>query len=113
MKDLVQEKKKLPRNSSANFELLVPKTRIEDILNNHLAQIPITPNQQGTFELREKVLANAGAQDMDNSGYELADLEDIEFFWENPQVELDSVFRPGVDTPFPPTAFNNLERGEG
>ena len=27
----------------------------QDFLNNHLEQVPITPNQQGTFEMREEV----------------------------------------------------------
>ena len=69
----------------------------QEILDNHLAQIPVTPNQQGTFELREDVHASAGAQDMDKSSYKLSDLRAIEFFRENPQVELDAVFRPRID----------------
>ena len=43
---------------------------------------------------------------MDTSSYQLTALEDIEFNWENSQ--LDSVFRPGIDTPFSPTAFDGL-----
>ena len=50
---------------------------------------------------------------MGTSGYELSDLEDDEFFWESPHVELDAVFRPEIDTSFSPTAFNDLEMGEG
>ena len=34
--------------------------RRQDFLNNHLAQVPITPNQQGTFEMREEVLSSVG-----------------------------------------------------
>ena len=49
---------------------------------------------------------------MDNRGFELSDLDYIEFFCENPQVELYAAFRPGIDTPFPPTTFNDLEMGE-
>ena len=30
----------------------------------------------------------------------LFDLEDIEFSWEDPAVDMDSVYRPGIDTPF-------------
>ena len=52
------------------------------------------------FEMKEEVLASAGAQDMITSKYELSDLEGIEFFWENPELELDAVFRPGTDTLF-------------
>ena len=72
----------------------------QDFLNNHLAQVPITPNQQGTFEMREEVLSSVGAQDLDTSSYQLSDLEDIEFNCENSQLDLDAVFGPGIDTPF-------------
>ena len=68
----------------------------QEFLHNHLVQIPITPNQQGTFEMRKDVLASAGAQDMNTSHYELADLEDIKFFWENPQMEMEFVFSQGI-----------------
>ena len=50
------------------------------------------PSKQRTVEMREEVPASAGAQDMDTSGYELSDLEDIELFCENLQVELDAAF---------------------
>ena len=50
---------------------------------------------------------------MDTSGYELSDLEDIEICGESPQVELDAVFRSGIDTSSSQTAFNDLEMGEG
>ena len=50
----------------------------QEFLDNHLPRVPITPNQQGTFEMREEVLSSVGAQDTDTSGYELSDLEDIE-----------------------------------
>ena len=51
----------------------------QDFLNNHLAQVPITPKQQGTFEMREEVLCSVGAQDLDTCSYQVTDLEDIEF----------------------------------
>ena len=51
----------------------------QEFLDNHLPRVPITPNQQRTFEMREEVLSSVGAQDTDTSGYELCDLEDIEF----------------------------------
>ena len=53
----------------------------QEVLDNHLPRVPITPNQQGTFEMREEVFSSVGAQDTDTSGYELSDLEDIEFSW--------------------------------
>ena len=49
---------------------------------------------------------------MDTSGCEPFDLEDIDSFWEDPQVELDDVIRLAIDTLFSPTALNDLEMGE-
>ena len=49
-----------------------------------------------------------GAQDLDTSSYQVCDLEDIEFDWENDQLDLDAVFRPGIDTVFSPTKFDDL-----
>ena len=56
--------------------------------------------------MREEVLSSVGAQDLDTSSYQLTNLEDRELNWEN--SELDAVFRPGIDTPFCPTTFDNL-----
>ena len=85
----------------------------QDILNNHLARVPITPNQEGTMEMRDEVLSSVGAQDLDTSSYQVSDLEDIEFNWENSELDMDSVFRPGIDTPFSPTVFDDLLMGDG
>ena len=82
-------------------------------LNNHLARVPITPNQEGTMEMRDEVLSSVGAQDLDTSSNQVSDLEDIEFNWENSQLDMDSVFRPGIDTPFSPTVFDDLLMGVG
>ena len=30
------------------------------------------------------------------------------FNWENDQLDLDAVFRPGIDTPFSPITFDDL-----
>ena len=95
----------------AAWQLLLSQRR--DFLNNHLAQVPITPNQQGTFETREDVLSSVGAQDLDTSSYQVSDLEDIEFNWENSHLDMGAVFRPGIDTPFSPTTFDNFLMGDG
>ena len=95
----------------AAWQLLLSQR--QDFLNNHLAQVPITPNQQGTFEMREEVLSSVGAQDLDTSSYQVSDLEDIEFNWENSNLDMDAVFRPGIDTPFSPTTFDDLLIGDG
>ena len=90
--------------SLAAWQLLL--SRRQDFLDNHLARVPITPNQQGTFEMREEVLSSVVAQDLDTSSYHLSDFEDMEFNWEN--SEMDAVFRPGIDTTFSPTTFDDL-----
>ena len=94
----------LTRKSLAAWQLLFSQR--QEFLDNHLPRVPITPNQQGTFEMREEKLYSVGAQDLDTSSFQMTDLEDIEFKWENSQ--LDSVFRPGIDTPFSPTTFHDL-----
>ena len=80
----------------------------QDFLNNHLPRVPITPNQQGTFEMREEVFSHVGAQDTDASGFELSDLGNIEFNWEDPAVDMKSAHRPGIDTPFSPSIFDEF-----
>ena len=83
----------------------------QDLLSNHLRRVKVTPNRQGTHEMRDEVLSSVGAQDMDSSGYQEFNLDDVEFHWENDQLDVDVVFRPGIDTPFPPTAFDDLGMG--
>ena len=80
----------------------------QDFLDNHLSRVPITPSQERTMEMRDEVLSSVGAQDLDTSSYQVSDLEDVEFNWENWQMEMDAVFRPGIDTPFSPTKFDDL-----
>lgn len=110
VKDLVQEmimsSQEIPLQA---WNLLLDQR--QQFLDNHLARVPITPNQEGTWEMRDEVLSSVGAQPMDTSGYQLSDLEDIEFAWENPDMDLDAVYRPGVDTPFSPSLFDNLGWG--
>ena len=62
--------------------------------------------------MRDDVLSSVGAQDMDTSGYRVsADLADVEFYWENDQLDVNAVFRPGIDTHISPTEFDDLEMG--
>ena len=83
----------------------------QEFLDNHLPRVHITPNQQRKFEMREEVLSSIGAQHTDTSGYELSDLEDIEFSWEVTAVDMDSDYRPGIDTPFSPSIFDDFPMG--
>ena len=78
--------------------------------NNHPARVPVTPNQQGMMGMRDEVLSGVGAQDMDTSGYRVsADLDDVEFYWENDQLDVDAVFRQWIGTPFSRSTFNIFE----
>ena len=95
----------------AAWQLLLAQR--QDFSNNHLARLPITPNQEGTMEMRDEVLTSVGAQDLDTSSYQVSDLEDIEFNWENSQMDMDSVFTPGIDTPFSPTVFDDSLMADG
>ena len=94
----------------AAWQLLLSQR--QDFLNNHLARVPITTNQGGTMEKRDEVLSSVGAHDLDTSSYQVSDLEDIEFNREDSQLDMDAVFRPGIDTPFSPT-FDDLLMGDG
>ena len=90
----------------AAWQLLLSQR--QNFMNNHLARVPITPNQEGTIEMREEVPSSVGAQTLDTSSYKVSNLEDIEFNWEDLQLDIDSVFRRGIDTPFLPTTFDVL-----
>ena len=64
--------------------------------------------------MRDEVLSNVDAQEgLDAGWYQVsaADLDDVEFYWENEPLDVDAVFRPGIDTPFSPTAFDDREMG--
>ena len=85
----------------------LPLSQIQDFLNNHLARVPITSNQEETMEMRDEVLSSVGAQDLGTSSYQVSNLEDIEINWEDSQLDMDAVFRPGIDTPFSPSTFDD------
>ena len=48
---------------------------------------------------------------MDASGYQVSDLEDIEFHWEDLDLNTDIVIPPGIDTPISPSTLNVFEMG--
>ena len=82
----------------AAWQLLLSQR--QDFLDNHLPRVPITQNQEGTMEMRDEVLSSVGAQALDTSSYQVSDRGDLEFNWENSQLDMDAVFRPGIDTLF-------------
>ena len=44
----------------AAWQLLLAQR--QDFLNNHLARLPISPNQEGTMEMRDEVLSSVGVK---------------------------------------------------
>ena len=78
-------------------------------LNNRIAEVPYTPIWQGVLEMRDDVFLSVGTENKDTIGYQGSDLEAIEFHWENPDLKVDALFRPGLDTPFPPSIFIDFE----
>ena len=59
--------------------------------------------------MREEVFSSVGAQDTDTRCYELSDLEDFEFSWEDPARDMDSVYQPGIHAPFLPSIFDDFQ----
>ena len=95
VKNLVQETTRSSQEKPlAAWSLLLYHR--QQFLNNHLARVPVTPNQQGTHEMRDEVLSSVGVQDMDTSGSQVsADLDDVDFCAENDQLDVDAVFETG------------------
>ena len=103
IEDLVQEMTiSSQENPLAAWSLLLSQR--PEFSNNHLARVPVTHNQQGTHDMRDEVLFIVGAQDVDTSEYQVSDMDDVEFYWEKDQLDVDA--GPGIDTPFWPTAFD-------
>ena len=61
--------------------------------------------------MRDKNLSRVGAQDMDTSGYQGCDLDDVEYYWENDHLDVDAVVRPGIGSPFSSSTFNDFKIG--
>ena len=86
-------------------------SRTQDVSKNHLARVPITSNQDWNIEMRDESLSSVVAQDLDTIGYQASDLDDVDFCWENDQLNVDAVFRTRINTHFSPSIFNSLEMG--
>ena len=61
--------------------------------------------------MRQEVLSSVGAHDTNTRGFELHDLEEIQFSWEETALDMDNVYRPGIDTPFSPSTFDDFQMG--
>ena len=83
----------------AAWSWLLPQR--QEFLSNCLARVSLTFNQKENMEMRDEVLSSVDAQDMDTSRYQVSDLENIEFHWEDVNLNMDAFFLQGIDTPFP------------
>ena len=94
-------------NPLAAWSLLLSQRK--HFLNKLFARVLIAPNQQETMEMWDEVLSSKGAQSKRTSGYRMSELEDIGFHWESPNLSLNAVFRPGIDTPTASLKFNGFD----
>ena len=71
----------------------------------------MTPTQQVTHAIRDEVFSTVGAQEMNTSGYQLSDVEDIEGHWEDLDLNMYAVFRLGMNNPFSHSTCKVFEIG--
>ena len=108
VKHLVQELTKKFREIYLAAWILLFSQR-QDFLNIHQARVPITPNQEGTREMRDEALSSVGAQGMDTGGYQVSDLDDVQCYWGNDHLDVDVVYRPEIYSTFSSSTFNDIE----
>ena len=89
----------MSRFSSGSMDLVfVSKTRL---FEQRTSASSSYPKQKGPMEMRDEVLPSVGSQSMDTSWYQVSDLQDVDFYWENDRLDIVAVFRPGTGTRFP------------
>ena len=116
---VVTKAKPFEQSSSASANYSQPRGNNGDerrstvqLLDNHLSRVPTsTQNQEETMEMTDKKLSSVGAQDLDTSSVQVSNPEDTEFSWEDPAVNMNSVYRPGIDTPFSPSVSYDFQMG--
>ena len=63
------------------------------------------------MEMRVEMLSSVSAQVMDTNGYQVSDLDGVEFYWENDQLEVNAVFRSSIGKPFFASTSSDFEMG--
>ena len=67
-----------------------------------LLRMTITLNWQGKINMQNHVFVNVGSVDMDTIGHQVSCLGKIEFYWEDPDFYVGTVFRTAIDIrPYP------------
>ena len=95
----------LPRNSFARLELVVV-SETRGFLDYQLAGAPITPNEQH-INIWNEVRSTLHGDRRLSAVW----LKSIEFHWEDPHLNMDAVFRPGIDTPIFSSACKDFQMG--
>ena len=110
VKNLVQKMKINSQENPLTACSLLLSERL-DSWNNHLAQVPSTTNQKRLMEIRDKVLPSVGSQQMDRRGYQVSDMDELEFYRERDQMDADALFRPCIENLFFLPLLNDFEMG--
>ena len=106
-KDLVHEITKCSQEAALqSWNLLLSQW---DFLDTPLARFPIKQNEHGALEMLSEVLSSVGLKEMGTSVFQVCDFEDNEFHLEYLNMNMDTVFRLGIDTHFPPSTFNGFK----
>ena len=63
------------------------------------------------MQMRDEVFPSVGTQNMVTSCYQVSDLEDIGFHWDDLDSNKDAVVQPSIDTSISPSAFHDIEMG--
>ena len=71
----------------------------------------VIPEQRWTLDLRDEDLSSLAEQDMNTSGYQVSDLEDIKFHWENLYLDVDAFFHTRIDILSLPQTFEVFRIG--
>ena len=59
--------------------------------------------------MRDEIRSSVGAQNLDTSGYQVSDMEVLEFHREDHDLQMDAVFRFGIDGHFFPSTCSDFE----
>ena len=104
VEDLVRERKMHSQEFSLPAWRLLLSQR-QDFVNSNYCQ----PTKKQ--EIRDEIIPKGSPQHMDTSRYQVSDLDDLELYWKNDQLQVDVAFRSRIDTSFSPTVVDDLETG--
>ena len=73
---VVHEKTISPQETPvAHWSLLLSQR--QEFLNSDIPRVTVAPNQHGTHEMRDEVLSSVSAQNLDTTGHQLSDMDEV------------------------------------